>query len=278
MASDDEKNSGRWTCQLRSSRCDNARPICLTCRRYHLPCEGYALKPEWMDGNNRERQYLKNIEAIIQDNVGSKRSGRRRKVRNEPSETISSSQDARYSHQVNTTPGLNKDGSSPTDYSSPDLYRLETQDTREGVEIATGAATSADNSTTDTVADVSRYAFPDNALNTAHSSSQPRQLLSSGDRLQPSPPAITDGECLLSISQRVVQSLCFCESFSCRQCLKQSDLFVKVHEPSIYQSVPLYSRSLTYDRGWIYILYRHSTLFQYSLLSLGAYLMQSVAK
>lgn len=44
--------TGCGTCRARHLKCDEARPVCNSCRRNNLPCQGYAAQLLWMPDSN----------------------------------------------------------------------------------------------------------------------------------------------------------------------------------------------------------------------------------
>ncbi|KAJ9150346.1 Transcriptional regulatory protein pro1 [Pleurostoma richardsiae] len=87
MASKARSSEGCWTCRLRRKKCDEIRPVCACCEALDIACLYSEIKPEWMDGAQkqkvradelkaevkrkaawrREKRYLQAIEAGIGD-------------------------------------------------------------------------------------------------------------------------------------------------------------------------------------------------------------------
>lgn len=49
-------SKGCWTCRLRRKKCDESWPACKRCQKLSLPCDGYGMRPAWMDGGVLERE------------------------------------------------------------------------------------------------------------------------------------------------------------------------------------------------------------------------------
>src|SRR5690349_21404916 len=64
---------GCWTCRLRKKKCDEKSPACIVCASLDLTCHGYGPKPEWMDGQAREREMADSIREIVKKAAKQKR-------------------------------------------------------------------------------------------------------------------------------------------------------------------------------------------------------------
>ncbi len=60
---------GCWTCRLRHKKCDQRRPGCRSCTSRHIPCHGYAERPDWFDGGARERACRDEIKRAVKNHV-----------------------------------------------------------------------------------------------------------------------------------------------------------------------------------------------------------------
>lgn len=58
-------SSACWTCRLRRKKCDRVRPVCASCARLHIGCDYSHVKPEWMDGSEKQAEMTKTIQAQI---------------------------------------------------------------------------------------------------------------------------------------------------------------------------------------------------------------------
>ncbi|EED13624.1 conserved hypothetical protein [Talaromyces stipitatus ATCC 10500] len=54
-----------WTCRLRRKKCDRVRPVCTTCSRLRIDCDYSRVKPEWMDGSEKQADRARAIQAQI---------------------------------------------------------------------------------------------------------------------------------------------------------------------------------------------------------------------
>lgn len=46
---------GCWTCRKRGYRCDEAKPVCATCVRLGIECQGYEIRLTWMQSVSRTK-------------------------------------------------------------------------------------------------------------------------------------------------------------------------------------------------------------------------------
>lgn len=58
-------SSGCWTCRVRRKKCDETPGKCSLCSSLNLKCDGYGLKPEWMDGGIREKHKLEELKRRV---------------------------------------------------------------------------------------------------------------------------------------------------------------------------------------------------------------------
>lgn len=56
---------GCWTCRIRRKKCTENRPVCDECETLQITCHFEKEKPEWMDGNARQREMAEKIKADI---------------------------------------------------------------------------------------------------------------------------------------------------------------------------------------------------------------------
>lgn len=61
-------STGCWTCRLRRKKCDEQQPVCNRCKSLQLPCDGYAERPQWMDGGDLERRKAEETKVAIRRN------------------------------------------------------------------------------------------------------------------------------------------------------------------------------------------------------------------
>ncbi|RSL69378.1 hypothetical protein CEP53_002245 [Fusarium sp. AF-6] len=62
-----------WTCRLRRKKCDRVRPICAACAGLDIDCHYSAVKPEWMDGGQKQDDMAKAIKAQVRQSTSSRR-------------------------------------------------------------------------------------------------------------------------------------------------------------------------------------------------------------
>ena len=56
---------GCWTCRLRKKKCDENQPRCAICESLSITCYGFGVKPDWMDGGEKERAVANSIKEIV---------------------------------------------------------------------------------------------------------------------------------------------------------------------------------------------------------------------
>ncbi|KAJ5758023.1 uncharacterized protein N7511_006717 [Penicillium nucicola] len=64
---------GCWTCRIRRKKCDERRPVCVTCATLCISCHYSHDKPEWMDGSARQKQMAKQIKAEVKERADRRR-------------------------------------------------------------------------------------------------------------------------------------------------------------------------------------------------------------
>lgn len=64
---------GCWTCRLRKKKCDEGKPVCLTCNSLAVTCHMYGPKPEWMDGKRREMDMAETIRRVVKETTAEKK-------------------------------------------------------------------------------------------------------------------------------------------------------------------------------------------------------------
>lgn len=64
---------GCWTCRLRRKKCDEGKPLCLTCKNLAVTCYRYGPKPEWMDGKRREKDMAETIRRAVKETTAEKK-------------------------------------------------------------------------------------------------------------------------------------------------------------------------------------------------------------
>ncbi|EEU41263.1 uncharacterized protein NECHADRAFT_83501 [Fusarium vanettenii 77-13-4] len=62
-----------WTCRLRRKKCDRIRPVCAACAGLDIDCHYSAVKPEWMDGGQKQHDMAKAIKAQVRQGSSSRR-------------------------------------------------------------------------------------------------------------------------------------------------------------------------------------------------------------
>ncbi|KAM6519221.1 hypothetical protein FALCPG4_012868 [Fusarium falciforme] len=62
-----------WTCRLRRKKCDRTRPICSACAGLDIDCHYSAVRPEWMDGGQKQDDMTKAIKAQVRQGSSSRR-------------------------------------------------------------------------------------------------------------------------------------------------------------------------------------------------------------
>ncbi|KAK3690285.1 fungal-specific transcription factor domain-containing protein [Podospora appendiculata] len=65
MPTGTRSTKGCWTCRLRRKKCDETQPFCQTCSNLSIACQGYGLRPVWMDRGLLEREEAQKIKAAI---------------------------------------------------------------------------------------------------------------------------------------------------------------------------------------------------------------------
>lgn len=73
MSSSARSTKGCWTCRLRKKKCDEGKPVCLTCNNLAVTCYRYGPKPEWMDGKRREKDMAETIRRVVKETTAEKK-------------------------------------------------------------------------------------------------------------------------------------------------------------------------------------------------------------
>ncbi|KAI3324631.1 fungal-specific transcription factor domain-containing protein [Xylariaceae sp. AK1471] len=69
-------SQGCWTCRLRRKKCDEERPICVTCMGLEIDCHYSDTKPEWLDGGAREKQMADELKVMVKQKAAARRERR----------------------------------------------------------------------------------------------------------------------------------------------------------------------------------------------------------
>ncbi|KAL7913112.1 fungal-specific transcription factor domain-containing protein, partial [Trichoderma velutinum] len=73
MVRSDKRCEGCWTCRLRRKKCDEARPECANCTGLQITCHYGKLKPEWLDGAEKQEAMAAKIKSQIKQQAGCRR-------------------------------------------------------------------------------------------------------------------------------------------------------------------------------------------------------------
>lgn len=73
MSGSARSTKGCWTCRLRKKKCDEGKPVCLTCNNLAVTCHRYGPKPEWMDGKHREKDMAEIIRRAVKEKTAEKK-------------------------------------------------------------------------------------------------------------------------------------------------------------------------------------------------------------
>ncbi|KAL2842751.1 fungal-specific transcription factor domain-containing protein [Aspergillus pseudoustus] len=79
---------GCWTCRLRRKKCDERRPVCVTCATLYITCHYDHEKPRWMDGGARQKQMAEQIKAEVKESASRRRWARVVHPTSPPSDTV----------------------------------------------------------------------------------------------------------------------------------------------------------------------------------------------
>lgn len=82
MPVNQRSSHGCWTCRTRKKKCDEARPSCTPCKSLSLLCHGYGPKPEWLDGDKKEREMVAKIQHVVKQETSRKKRLRAQKKQN----------------------------------------------------------------------------------------------------------------------------------------------------------------------------------------------------
>ncbi|KAK1085684.1 hypothetical protein LTR33_001951 [Friedmanniomyces endolithicus] len=64
---------GCWTCRLRRKKCDEATPTCLGCSSLDIDCYYGEVKPQWMDGAQKQKDMVAKVKADIRTSAARRR-------------------------------------------------------------------------------------------------------------------------------------------------------------------------------------------------------------
>ncbi|KAL7961531.1 fungal-specific transcription factor domain-containing protein [Trichoderma compactum] len=73
MVRSDKKCDGCWTCRLRRKKCDETRPECANCTGLQITCHYGRLKPDWLDGAEKQEAMAAKIKSQIKQQAGYRR-------------------------------------------------------------------------------------------------------------------------------------------------------------------------------------------------------------
>ncbi|OBT98015.2 hypothetical protein VE01_04004 [Pseudogymnoascus verrucosus] len=73
MSGSARSTKGCWTCRLRKKKCDEGKPVCLTCNNLAVTCHRYGPKPEWMDGKGREKDMAETIRRVVKETTAERK-------------------------------------------------------------------------------------------------------------------------------------------------------------------------------------------------------------
>ncbi|KAL2822876.1 fungal-specific transcription factor domain-containing protein [Aspergillus granulosus] len=79
---------GCWTCRLRRKKCDERRPVCVTCDTLYITCHYGHDKPGWMDGGVRQKQMVERIKAEVKESADRRRWARVGRTSCQPPGTV----------------------------------------------------------------------------------------------------------------------------------------------------------------------------------------------
>ncbi|KAF2491427.1 hypothetical protein BU16DRAFT_515793 [Lophium mytilinum] len=125
MSSKSRSTTGCWTCRLRRKKCDEQSPACSVCTSLALTCHGYGARPQWMDGQGRERRMAESIRQAVKETASQKRRAAmlRRNQDSAPSTSLSGTNTADGSSSPNDCT-LSSSRSSSLAYSDEDEASL----------------------------------------------------------------------------------------------------------------------------------------------------------
>ncbi|KAK7935298.1 hypothetical protein PG985_000793 [Apiospora marii] len=64
---------GCWTCRLRRKKCDERKPVCSECGTLEITCHFSDVKPDWLDGGEREKQKAQEFKQMVKDQATKRR-------------------------------------------------------------------------------------------------------------------------------------------------------------------------------------------------------------
>ncbi|KAI8628997.1 fungal-specific transcription factor domain-containing protein [Xylariaceae sp. FL1651] len=134
-------SQGCWTCRLRRKKCDETKPVCVTCAGLEIDCLYSDTKPEWMDGGVREKQMADDLKVTVKQKANERRerkwaylptledlSPSSQQIQRQPAEDISMGQDG---DPAPSDDGIGDESSSGTMMSSLSLTQAETNPSSE---------------------------------------------------------------------------------------------------------------------------------------------------
>ncbi|KAJ9151647.1 Transcriptional regulatory protein pro1 [Coniochaeta hoffmannii] len=69
-------SDGCWTCRLRRKKCDEIRPVCMACSALEIDCLYSDVKPEWMDGAEKQKEKADWLKLEVKRLAGARRERR----------------------------------------------------------------------------------------------------------------------------------------------------------------------------------------------------------
>jgi len=110
MSGNARTTTGCWTCRLRKKKCDEGKPVCLTCKNLAITCHRYGPKPEWMDGKHREKDMAEIVRRVVKETtaekkrIAMKRRQQQRQQSNESSDNSASKESTNPATPIPTLP------------------------------------------------------------------------------------------------------------------------------------------------------------------------------
>ncbi|KAK2036179.1 hypothetical protein LZ31DRAFT_254463 [Colletotrichum somersetense] len=66
-------SEGCWTCRLRRKKCDEVRPVCDGCAQLEITCYYSDVKPDWMDGGERQKEMADSLKKQVKIQANNRR-------------------------------------------------------------------------------------------------------------------------------------------------------------------------------------------------------------
>ncbi|KAK2054556.1 hypothetical protein LY76DRAFT_522330 [Colletotrichum caudatum] len=66
-------SEGCWTCRLRRKKCDEVRPVCDGCAQLEITCHYSDVKPDWMDGGERQKEMADSLKKQVKIQANNRR-------------------------------------------------------------------------------------------------------------------------------------------------------------------------------------------------------------